>query len=143
MEIFEKNNIYGDYEVSQTGKVRNIKTNRLLKISKNRYGYYKVNLRKDKKQYNVTIHRLVATTFIPNPYNLPNVDHINRNKLDNSVSNLRWVSQKENMENTTLGRNCIYHCKLTNKFIVQDVEKKERFIFDKLEESFDKFKTLL
>lgn len=143
MKTFIKHKIYGEYEISPYGEVRNIKTNRLLKISKNTNGYYKVNLRKDKKQYCVQIHRLVATTYIPNPNNLPNVDHINRKKLDNNVDNLRWVNQKENMKNTTLGRNCIYHCKLTNKYIVQDIDNKERFIFDKIEDSFNKFKSLI
>lgn len=46
------------------------------------------------------IHRLVAQAFIPNPKNKPQVDHINRNKIDNRVENLRWVTKSENARNT-------------------------------------------
>lgn len=47
----------------------------------------------------VYVHRLVSETFIPNPDNKPTVDHVNRNRKDNRVENLRWASQKEQTEN--------------------------------------------
>lgn len=70
-------------------------------------GYLEVILYKDKKPKYVTIHRLVAETFIPNPACKPTVDHIDRNRHNNCVSNLRWCSLSENMNNP----NTIKHCK--------------------------------
>jgi len=61
-------------------------------------GYLRINFRH--KTYH--IHRLLAETFIPNPDNKPTVDHINRNRLDNSLDNLRWATQAEQHENRTI-----------------------------------------
>jgi hypothetical protein len=79
------------YEVSNLG---NVKINGVLqsidKFSVHR-GYYRIGT--------IANHRAVAELFIPNPDNKPEVDHINRNKLDNRAENLRWVTHKENMNN--------------------------------------------
>ena len=61
-------------------------------------GYLQVNLGRIRNT--ALVHRLVAKAFIPNPENKPTVDHINGNKLDNRVENLRWATQKENVNNT-------------------------------------------
>jgi hypothetical protein len=53
---------------------------------------------KTKKQLKYYSHRLIAETLLENPHNLKEVDHVDRNKQNNSVSNLRWVSRKENMK---------------------------------------------
>lgn len=67
----------------------------MIKKCINPIGYYIVHL--DRKVY--TLHRLLALTFIPNPENKPEVDHIDGNRLNNSLSNLRWATHKENLNN--------------------------------------------
>lgn len=69
----------------------------LLKVKKLTYKI--VTLYKDGKYKKKTVHRLVAEAFLDNPNGYPYIDHINRNGEDNTVSNLRWATQKMNMSN--------------------------------------------
>ena len=55
------------------------------------------------------VHRLVAELFVPNPHNLKQVDHRDRNRLNNAASNLRWVTAQQNAENR-VGRGCQERC---------------------------------
>lgn len=86
----------GLYEVSNKGNVRNVRRNKLLKLSKDYYGYIRVSLSKNGIQTGLKVHRLVAQAFIPNPNNLPQVNHRNEDKTDNSVENLEWCTAKYN-----------------------------------------------
>ena len=88
-----------NYEVSTKGNVRNMKTGRIMAQVEKTHGYLYVSLWRNNVGRHFSVHRLVATMFIPNPDNLPEVDHINRDRKDNRVENLRWLSHKKNREN--------------------------------------------
>lgn len=80
-------------EVSDDGRVRRNGVERIPCIGKN--GYRRIGINKRV----IELHRLIATAFIPNPSGKPLVDHIDGNKLNNEISNLRWVTRNENMWN--------------------------------------------
>jgi hypothetical protein len=90
----------GVYQVSNDGCVRRVKTGRILKPGPSGNGYLTVHLYADGKPKTCKVHRLVAEAFVPNPDNKPDVDHVDRNKLNNHVSNLRWATGAENNINT-------------------------------------------
>lgn len=89
------------YQVSNLGRVKRVTTGRILKSVKASNGYLSVSLYKDNIQTTNTIHRLVAQSFIPNPENKPEVNHIDEDKLNNMVSNLEWMTPKENLNHGT------------------------------------------
>lgn len=98
----------GVYQVSNLGRVRSVDRweeyrnkfhkGRILK-SFILNGYPKVSFSINGCTYQRFVHRLVAQAFIPNPENKPFIDHINTDRGDYRIENLRWVTQKENMEN--------------------------------------------
>jgi len=90
---------YENYVAHYSGKIWSNKSGIFLAEGDNGNGYKKVNLYNPKhKQF--YIHILIATAFVPNPHGYKYVDHIDRNKENNSASNLRWVTAKENTDNT-------------------------------------------
>jgi hypothetical protein len=88
-------NYEGLYKVNNIGEVYSIRTNKFIKPTI-RNNYLAVGLWKNGKVKMKSIHRLVAETFIPNIYNLPEVNHINEDKTDNRVENLEWCTRKYN-----------------------------------------------
>nr|DAQ29436.1 MAG TPA: homing endonuclease [Caudoviricetes sp.] len=100
----------GLYQVSNLGRVKSfdsidklgrIRKGRVLKGIKDVKGYLLVNLYKNSIVYTKRLHRLVAETFIPNLENKPQVNHIDENKANNIVSNLEWMTAKENINHGT------------------------------------------
>lgn len=86
------------YKITNKGEVLNLANNTYLKPLRQNNGYLCVGLADGEGNHKrLTIHRLVALHFLPNPYEHDQVNHINGNKEDNSVSNLEWASPKENI----------------------------------------------
>ena len=112
METWKEIEGFSGYFISDEGRVRSsevissgqnyskitvrIKPSYILKPMKTNCGYYRVCLYKDGKQYYKTIHRLVAEAFIPNPNNLPCVNHKDEDKFNNNVENLEWCTSLYN-----------------------------------------------
>ena len=94
-------NYEGLYQVSNLGRVKSLKfgKERMLKAGRDGWGYLFVILCKDGVQKHFKVHRLVAEAFIPNPENKPCIDHLNTDKTDNRVENLRWCTCQENQNN--------------------------------------------
>lgn len=86
------------YYVSNTGKVKRLESEKCLYHILSKYAHVNLSDEKNNTQ-GYFIHRLVAEFFIPNPQNLPVVDHIDGNKLNNHVTNLRWSTQSDNTHN--------------------------------------------
>lgn len=88
-----------EYSVSENGEVRRDKDNKILKQYPQKSGYSYVWLNRGFGYKALPVHRLVAETFIPNPENKPYVDHIDTNRSNNILSNLRWATEAENSNN--------------------------------------------
>lgn len=103
-------NYEGCYQVSNLGRVRSltrkVKTfngvrtskGQLLKPLKTNTGYYRVDLKQNQKDKYMSIHRLVAEAFIPNPNNYPIINHKDNNPQNNCVDNLEWCTQSYNVK---------------------------------------------
>jgi HNH endonuclease/NUMOD4 motif len=96
---------FPNYEVSSEGRIRGGRWGNILKGTVDNDGYHRHNLYADKDTPCLLgLHRIVASAFIPNPDNKLHIDHINRDKSDNRVCNLRWATPQENELNKPCGR---------------------------------------
>ena len=89
----------GEYMVSNHGRVKSLKRHkeRIMPMTIQESGYYAAMFHMNKKSYCRKVHRLVCEAFIPNPDNLPEINHIDGNKLNNHVSNLEWCTHQQNV----------------------------------------------
>ena len=117
------------YTIDEYGNVYSIRNKKYLKKTLSRKGYYQVHLRDTRKHSKTChVHRLVAETFIPNddPINKTTVDHINGDKTNNHISNLRWLSNSENSSLGNQNKDCSF---LYKPIKAIKIETQEEYIF--------------
>lgn len=121
----------GLYQVSNIGRIKSLKNGkeRILKPQLSYKGYYRIALYKKGKGTIYSVHRLVAEGFIPNPNNLPIINHKDENKLNNNSKNLEWCTYSYN---SNYG-----HCKdsVSKKIKVTNLKTKEITIFKSIGEA--------
>lgn len=115
-EFVDVKDYQGIYKINKNGDIFSVKYNKILNHSQDGRGYYKTSLYKNGKKKTIRLHRLIALHFIPNPDNLPVIDHIDRNRTNNNIKNLRWCSYSDNNYNKEI-KGCIY------KYIDKRTEK--------------------
>ncbi len=92
----------GYYLINKEGEIYGIKRKKMKVPSKDKDGYLTLCLSKDKVKKTARLHILLALQYIPNPEGKPVIDHMDRNKQNNSLDNLRWATYSENAQNKTL-----------------------------------------
>lgn len=91
----------GLYQITENGQIFGVKRQKFLSLREDKDGYLIVNLSKDNKPKTYKVHRLVAMTYLPNPENFSQVNHIDENKKNNDISNLEWCTNEHNQRHGT------------------------------------------
>ena len=100
MEVWKTSNKYPNYEVSSEGRVKKKSSGKILTATDDSRGYPAVTILDSNGQHTKNVHRLVAETFLDNPYNKRTVNHKDGNKRNNHISNLEWNTMSENIKHT-------------------------------------------
>lgn len=96
-ETWKPINGFPKYQVSNQGRIKNIESGRIFTGTRDAFGYVHVRLINPQGTYTLRkVHRLVAEAFLPNPEGKPIIDHIDEDKTNNTLDNLRWVTYSEN-----------------------------------------------
>lgn len=137
-------NYEGLYQVSNFGRIKSLikwniskkkfEKNQLIRKTRiNFKGYETIKLSKNGFDKNFQIHRLVAQAFIPNPNNLPQINHKDENKLNNNVNNLEWCTNKYNSNYGT--RNTKISNTMSKKIIIFDKINNKSMTFNSIKEA--------
>tara|TARA_R110000787_G_scaffold169919_1_gene282613 strand:- start:23 stop:649 length:627 start_codon:yes stop_codon:yes gene_type:complete len=133
-EVWKEIPDFPDYKISTLGNIMSKKYGdwRQLKINPNQTGYLRISIyNKNNIRKTCFINRLMGLTFIPNPDNLPTVDHIDRNRQNNTLYNLRWATRHDQNMNTCRTRHDITETDPIIRDRICTYESKQRAIDSK------------
>lgn len=130
------------YQVSNMGRVKSLKKKQpvILQGSYDKDGYLQVGLSNNSKSKTIRVHRLVATTFLDNPENKPEINHKNEIRDDNRLTNLEWTTRKENIAHGTHNKK-LSEARIKNNYLYKravdqyDIDGKLLNTYDSIKEA--------
>ena len=140
----------GLYQISNYGRIRSLKfrnkvceKDRVIIMKPNlRNGYFVINLRKNANRKSFQVHRLVAQTFIENPFNYPIVNHIDFNPKNNNVENLEWCTQKQNVNHSRCNMKGKSHKLRDKNYGITYRKKSDKYEVSVKKKYYGRYKTL-